>query len=122
MTEIEQRIAVAEFCAWHLQPSVCVGGWNIHHGTTKIGSFWFNLEKAPTLLDCIEGIPDYLHDLNAMHDAEDSPKLDGIRSEYVHQLGIVVIGVGEPIQWITVHASAAQRAEALLRTVGKWKD
>ncbi len=68
-------------------------------------------------------IPDYLSDLNAMHEVE--KVLDG-RADYY-----------EMLMWICDHdwqhssakhirnpicATAAQRAEAFLRTIDKWQD
>jgi hypothetical protein len=63
-------------------------------------------------------LPDYLHDLNACHDAETA-----------------VFSVLTPEQWMlhdnmldectggfTWHAAAPQRVEALLRTAGKWRE
>lgn len=63
-------------------------------------------------------LPDYLNDLNAMHEAE--LKLDqGQRTRYIFTLQTMLGGMqfGE-----NYFATAAQRSEALLRTIGKWKD
>lgn len=61
----------------------------------------------------INTLPNYLHDLNAMHEAEE--KLDCNQWEVWHRI------VGE---WPTELArlTASQRAEAFLRTIGKWKE
>lgn len=65
-----------------------------------------------------EGMLDYLHDLNAMHEAErnDANRAGPNALSYERELRRVCRG--NPI-W---HASAAQRAEALLRTIGRWVD
>ena len=75
-------------------------------------------------------LPDYLNDLNAMHEAE---KVIGYvnRLNYPAQLFDVVCRTsGEwqkvfnkihPDAW-ALQATAAQRAEAFLRTIGKWED
>jgi hypothetical protein len=58
--------------------------------------------------------PNYLNDLNAMHDAENSLTTSQmtIMSQYLHRrLGML---------W--GFATASQRAEAFLRTIGKWKE
>lgn len=78
---------------------------------------------------CCNGITrplDYCHDLNAMHDAEKA--LSHPHLCYVYQveleklLGIAGgMGRGNYDEWVW-NASARQRAEAFLRTVGKWKE
>lgn len=68
--------------------------------------------------------PDYLNDLNAMHDAENN--LEGMnKAEFAVQLCRVAgkdwpngIGGGS---FTHIHATAAQRAEAFLRAIGKWE-
>ena len=81
------------------------------------------------------GIPDYLNDLNAMHDAEEI--LDASQcAEYARQLMkhhptycVTVLDTRfaptEEIAYETyqlLHATATQRAEAFLRTIGKWEE
>jgi len=70
---------------------------------------------------------DPLNDLNAMHEAERWMHQDGNRGyEYDMALCNVVQayeGVGLPCNHMRLyHATAAQRAEAFLRTLGKWVD
>lgn len=70
-------------------------------------------------------LPDYLNDLNAMHEAEKI--LDERQSVwYLQKLTQVRFkdGVGGMIACMidkTTFATARQRAEAFLRTIGKWK-
>ncbi len=62
-------------------------------------------------------VPDYLNDLNAMNKAEKTlthPK----DIEY----GILLADYFEGIKELAVSATAAQRAEAFLRVIGKWKN
>ena len=87
MNPEQQRIAIAEAC-----------GWLKVHGHS------------------VAGIPDYLNDLNAMHDAEKVLILDCVWATYLGELSVVVA------EKSLVHATAAQRAEAFLRTIGKWKE
>lgn len=56
---------------------------------------------------------DYCSDLNAMHEAEKVLTKEHCDS-YEHRLGMTV---NRP--W---HATARQRAEAFLRTLGKWEN
>lgn len=99
MTETEQRIAIAGWCGFKRCP--------IHLGYECCGN----------------SIPDYLHDLNAMHEAE--KHLHGSDYEYHN----------DPVKYRQWHeyqyhlmsffgcsATAAQRAKSLLKTIGKWKD
>jgi hypothetical protein len=75
-------------------------------------------------------IPDYLNDLNAMHEAEKVMGYDD-RLNYPAQLFDVVCRTsGEwqkvfnkihPDAW-ALQATADQRAEAFLRAIGKWEE
>ena len=96
MTPDKQRIAIAEACGIVSEDK------------------WGSLYKTPRgiLRDC----PDYLNDLNAMHEAEKVLTLPE-RRKYRKTL----LGHCEPAS-IAIHATAAQRAEAFLRTLGKWED
>jgi hypothetical protein len=75
-------------------------------------------------------LPDYLNDLNAMHEAEagmDSPD----QFKFCEHLEVitkarwkVVEGgytVEGKIRFRPIHATAAQRAEAFLKTINKWE-
>jgi hypothetical protein len=65
--------------------------------------------------------PDYLNDLNAIHEAEKVLTLDLLRRMTI-ELHDVMVRHPE-LDWIPVHhATAAQRAEAFLKTLGLWKD
>lgn len=71
--------------------------------------------------------PDYLLDLNAMHEAEKTFNGNHQRIARYQDALIKVIGVtgfgpfGTIENWL-LHATAAQRAEAFLRTIGKWEE
>ena len=66
-----------------------------------------------------EFTPDYLNDLNAMHEAEKVLRDD---REAAFR-GWLWLAHGQPeMRCAIVHATAAQRAEAFLRTIGKWED
>ena len=57
--------------------------------------------------------PDYLNDLNAMHEAE---------KVLTDKQAILYDSILDLISGWTFHRTAAQRAEAFLRTIGKWED
>ncbi len=59
-------------------------------------------------------IPDYLNDLNAMHEAETVLILDCVWATYLDKLSVVVA------EKSLVNATAAQRARAFLETLGLW--
>lgn len=68
-----------------------------------------------------DGIPNYVDDLNAMHEAESTITF-AQRSEMNNLLGFST-GVGKGINEFRFvwQATAAERAEAFLRVKGKWK-
>ncbi len=105
MSPDEQRIAIAEACGWkrHRSPRIR-GGWKRPDGSDY--SWGENV------------IPNYLKDLNAMHEAEKAltaPQQD----DYYDALTDVITHGNF---FADIHATAAQRAEAFLRTIGKWTD
>ena len=106
MTNEEQRIEIARACGWVV----------------------FSFTNANHVVDgkviCSVTVPDYPNSLDAMHDAEkylnDKPNKPDEKSQktfYRENLCIITIMKGGPIT-----STAAQRAEAFLRTVGKWKE
>lgn len=58
-------------------------------------------------------LPDYLNDLNACH------RIELNLSEHGHDVFVAHLG---RLTWRAVSATAAQRCEALLRTMARWKD
>jgi hypothetical protein len=115
----EQRIAIAEACGW-----------------TEIGVIDYLCGIHPQMLNAkaydgspltppIWEIPDYLHDLNAMHEVERNILNDSLALiNYARELRYIVNSEGfaknERFICSDWHATAAQRAEAFLRTIGKW--
>jgi len=109
VSQEEQRIAIAEACGWkdadHPDVMKLKHGWTMPEKwcMDPKGVLRFNHDRA-----------NYLNDLNAMHDAENSLTTSQmtIMSQYLHRrLGML---------W--GFATASQRAEAFLRTIGKWKE
>lgn len=88
---------------------------------------WVNCQKEP---------PDYLNDLNAMRDAVEYLREHGNQFQWLQfevELFKVVwsapapdfyklYSLGSCHSYHVTNATAAQRAEAFLRTIGKWKD
>lgn len=112
MNPEEQQIAIAEACGW------C---WTYGPYTAFGASQPLKVWRAPNG----EGhgihpmLPDYLNDLNAMHEAEKMLSDMQLRVYDKWLCGRRFIKALETYAW---HATAAQRAEAFLRTIGKWKD
>jgi len=107
MTEEQQRIAIAETCEFinvRMWGESCIASI----GMNAEGKYWGSI-----------GIPDYLNDLNAMHEAEKTLSQKDKR-EYAYQLngGYYTSGLDDTFD--IVHATAAQRAEAFLKTIDKW--
>lgn len=76
-------------------------------------------------------LPDYLNDLNAMHEVENTLNDHNARYDYATALARVTIGEEFDDEgfspngfgyFAVLQATAAQRAEAYLRTIGKWID
>ena len=112
MTDQEINIALAE-----------VRGWK---RTSNSGSGWQAPDGCP---DCYP--PNYCHDLNAMHEVEKT--LEGTLNwcRYGIEIAKITRCVGPRNGAIRLngfgyyaiaHATARQRAEAFLRTLGKWSD
>jgi hypothetical protein len=69
-----------------------------------------------------ERLPDYPNDLNAMHEAEKS--LDKtLTLFYCGYLSSTTGSSKAPdFGWKNIHSTAAQKAEAFLKTIGKWEE
>lgn len=104
MTEFEINIAIAEACDW----TKCDG----ENGLSPNGIF--------TIL------PNYVGDLNAMHEAEasltQSQKKCYAKILSFDSLSNVNGSTNYDDAFDTLHSTARQRAEAFLRTIGKWKE
>jgi hypothetical protein len=70
-------------------------------------------------------LPDYLNDLNAMHEILGKLHRD-LRGIFIKNLEKILVrdSVYHAIDmdWEACNATASQRAEAYLRTIGKWTD
>lgn len=117
MSPEAQRIAIAEACGWedlHMTPArfPIEGHSNLFlEGTPPRDKTIWNLS-----------VPNYLSDLDAMHEAEMSLPADsddGIdRHSFRTALRAICLNSGND----AMHAIAAQRAVAFLHTIGKWDD
>jgi hypothetical protein len=125
MNKEKQRIAIAEACGWTCEYAD-VQTWN-----AGLNSYKGGYEPIRTMLfrrreKCFraENLPDYLADLNAMHEAEKMMTEDQWLSYTIEVLMAAKDGtfVIDRNMKTIAHATAAQRAEAFLKTIGKWED
>lgn len=124
MTPQEQNIAAAEWMGWFKAPK----HW-LHNGKTypKIDTWIspgykdFNHMPAGQMLGA--GVPNFHSDLNAIHEAENyffSTNENSTMIQKWYDTFIEVVCKGSTS--IALRANAPMRLEALLRTIGKWKD
>jgi len=111
MTPERQRIAIAEACGWTWKQGNHTDF--LWHDPNDKSHSSFCKERSP--LGCITDLPDYLTDLNAMHEAEKMLET-GLRGRYLLNLEQTTNNT-EQKAWPEVTATAAQRAEAFLRTL-----
>ena len=99
MTPEQQRIAIAEACGWK------------------------NGYRDP---EAWHPLPDYLNDLNAMHEVEKmltKANWGGYAAELYRITDAHNHGISPNHHWLAVaFSTASQRAEAFLRTIGKWEE
>lgn len=146
MTETDQQIAIAEACGmkicWphkdkQVTEQVTIPDSYPYRTVTR---HYFVCQKCKRIRGGLvtdtlpDTVPDYLHDLNAMHGVEEAAIEPHLICEYSHHLRRVVEKEWERLgkrvfefsdldwQYAVAHATAAQRAEAFLRTKGKYKD
>jgi hypothetical protein len=110
-----QRIAIAEACGWtDIKP---------HSWHPRKGELWGGRKGIRNM------IPDYLNDLNAMHEAEKETDLH-YSQKWTTTLCEVMfestsISVAGATKWdfalLCARSTAAQRAEAFLKTLNLWK-
>lgn len=114
MTDTEIRTAIAEACGW-INQGKAKGIPTLEHRWTRQG-------VHPQFVNT-DSLPDYPNDLNAMHEAESilTPSQLG---DYQNDLMDVLIrdAKKDNADYWLIKATARQRAEAFLRTIGKWKE
>lgn len=102
MTTDEQRIAIAQACGWSyiFRPSEfeLLG----KHEPESMGRDYLD-------------VPNYLNDLNAMHEAEKILREKGVWLAYKEHLDLICFRAGPECD--PYHATAVQRAEAFLRAL-----
>ncbi len=112
LTQEQKRIKIAESCGWIKRtPWTNSQGWQVHEWE-KNGMV--TEDGLSGHLEC--ELPDYLNDLNAMHEAEKT--LDGaMLLAYYFELDELM--ERPPMVIRLVMATAAQRADAFLLATGR---
>ena len=107
-----QRIKIAEACGWRRNGTI---------GQSRYPAWSHSDGRRVTLVN----LPRYLYDLNAMHDAEKVLTLEHEVDFYNTIAGIVQRGCDRTppnLSFLILHATASQRCEAFLRTLGLWEE
>lgn len=116
MTDQQINQTIAEACGWRWEARM--------KGSIKV---W---NRPPNYVFHDDELPNYSHDLNAMHEAESRFKTSTEQMLYAAKI-LWVRGQGDLFEagdlnvdhcWIAAKATARQRAEAFLRTIGKWEE
>ena len=116
MTPEQQRIKIAEACGFTIGTKE-TSTWSILKNGRFHTCFSGKRLVTATLADGLKCLPDYLSDLNAMHEAEKVLDIVVERGEYREYLSFIT---GSEVEMI--YATASQRAEAFLRTLDKWEE
>jgi hypothetical protein len=108
MTPEKQRIAIGE-----------AHGWKCNAAFKEAFACWVRPGNAEWQT---EWLPDYLSDLNQIHEAE-KMLTEAQWGPYCVRLNEIVCACGNTQTCgYTIAATAAQRAEAFLRVLGLWKE
>lgn len=115
----QQRIAIAEACGWRIESDgYCT--FVYPPGKTSGTGYRMNNIRHPKI---IRLLPDCLNDLNAMHEAEKLMVYDSaLRVLYIENLELVTQCPFAVSEWYCANSTAAQRAEAFLRTLNIWTE
>jgi hypothetical protein len=121
MTPEAQRIAIAKACGWVAKHYTDDGiGYTV---AFQPDGAWAGSTSGHCGLHPSQGLPDYLTDLNAMHEAESC--LDSAQARaYAERLAGSPNRTpeGSACVWKALRATAAQRAEAFIRVLNLWID
>lgn len=128
MTDQQINVAIAEACGWK---------WKVAEHNKRAGlsvGTWIQPDGEPTcahpiLRGCGElgYLPDYANDLNAMHEAVSWLFRNRLKSYWDYLSGLRSVVARDNSNRPATEciyaedATARQRAEAFLRTIGKWQ-
>lgn len=113
MNADKQRIAIAEGCGFVPSIEAQIPHRPIWTHPKHKDCYWTECD-----------LPDYINDLNAIHEAEDALTNDALVEAYCEHLNKACgsdVDRGKP-SFVAYFSTAAQRAEAFLRTLKLWVD
>jgi len=117
MTHTEINRAIAESVGWKFIPC------HDDELGRATGESWLDPD-GDTAFDC----PNYHGDLNAIQGAVDTLEIGADRDAFLRRLQIVTEAIKKGEEhpyhdwlWWYVNATAPQRCEAYLKTIGKWR-
>lgn len=113
MTPQDQQIAIAEACGWDVDDEL------------EDGALMGHILREGSGFKAWDLVPDYLNDLNTIHEAVMN-HLGGNEDLFYEELARIVNGEAEP-HWsddrhFLINATAPQRAEAYLKAINRWTD
>ncbi len=114
MDKEAQRIAIADACGWKRSEEA-------RGPTLADRKHWIKPGDDGSDYHTQCHLPDYLNDLNAMHEAE-MKFADQYDGNFIFNFRCELHTLLGHDGTMAVHATAAQRAEAFLRAIGKWQD
>jgi hypothetical protein len=115
MTPEEKRIAIAEACGWKFDTEFV---WFPSGTRTERNMQTYDCAAMEDILMNI--LPNYLNDLNAMHKAENTlPQDNSLHGRVAYDNKLMRICGSHQA---CVSATATQRADAFLKTIGKFKE
>ena len=119
MSPEAQRIAIAEAC-----------GWKLVTDNPEYEPYWEDPKgNMVAVSNGVHRFPNYLNDLNAMHEAETFIRNAQDQMRYASET-LIAMGFDDLIEasdlnvdycWHAMGATAAQRAEAFLKALNLWK-
>jgi hypothetical protein len=121
MTPDEQRVAIAKACGWKCNGDpdqlTATQGWQFAHQCVL---------SPEGKLVTHNSIPDYINDLNAMHEAEKVLTQEQMIA-YSRHVGKLVTShlPASRAAWMDfklINSTAAQRSEAFIRTLNLWQE
>lgn len=110
MTNEQINVAIAEACGWKSKEETDGKPW-----------LWVRTRKDRTMESRMDPLH-YCTDLNAMHEAEKMLKGYEQIATYVWHLENRSGDWSTDEHLMATHATARERAEAFLRTLGKWEE
>jgi hypothetical protein len=121
MNPEQQRIEIAKACGWELKSNGLSPMWSWQNESLTHRIKWVAHKEMAS-----QGVlPDYINDLNSMHEAEKTLDND-LDLDYSENLEIATgarWGANNSYDMSKYRsATAAQRAEAFLRTLGLWEE